>query len=375
MKLTTHSPELLTTSPTILGSTTPGFDQNYRNTQFLTITTLSKFSRCPRAYFYSQGCGLRTEEHIALKYGEALHAAFPYAHLQDIDRAIAAFQTIWEDQEGDEKRNSTNAILVLHNYMASHAGRKSIFTLQPPPKGIPEIDGPVSPWEIPYVLDIGLPVPLMGRVDGLCRHRDTGELWALEYKTTSEMSSRFFGGFVIHPQVIGYTLALRSYGLDVKGAIVEGILSSKTRQDESSQPFPVSDTMVSDFLTWIRYTGSMLLKCEELKTFPKDVSACTTYPQHGAPGYQCDFLSACTVPNWTIFRDHYNVDFHIPFKLKDQQDGDAEHREPTEPTTSSSIPIPIPTSIPNQPIGPRTLPKPDPRFIRIGTPKNLRGTE
>jgi len=64
-----------------------------------------------------------------------------------------------------------------------------------------KIEDSVSDMEVPFALDIGLAVPLVGRVDCLGLHRDTREPWGIEWKTTSELSTRFLEGFTFNPQV------------------------------------------------------------------------------------------------------------------------------------------------------------------------------
>lgn len=289
------------------------FSINARPLRYLSITLLSHFARCPRKFFYETLVGLSSTEHIALKFGEAIHAGLPYAFLGDLVSAMKGFDSVWRDREGDDKRNRENAIAMFLHHLESHANGRSLYTLETPPSGLHQVSDVVNEYEVPFALDIGLSIPLFGRVDGLVRHRDTHELWGLEYKTTSELSARFPSQFTFNSQVVGYTTALRAYGLDVAGVMVEGILVPKvlktkeTKQASLCTPFHVTPDMCSDFLSWARYYGSLILACIESREFPKDLSACTSYPQFGTPGYECDFLPLCLAPDddWVSRKSMY----------------------------------------------------------------------
>jgi hypothetical protein len=152
-----------------------------------------------------------------------------------------------------------------------------------------------SPWEIPFALDIGLELPLVGYVDGLVKHRNTGELWALEWKTTSEDSARFLDGFRMNPQAVGYALALKMMGVEVQGTIVESLLVSKVKSATLANPIVVGDQLMEEFVKWARWKGEQLLASVKTGYFPKDLSHCNTYPCFGMAGFTCDHQPLCLV--------------------------------------------------------------------------------
>lgn len=297
----------------------------YRKIPAISVSILTAFSRCPRKFFYSFGVSLSKEEHIALKFGEAIHAALPSAYFGDLETAMQNFHKVWGvDRPCDEKRNPENALLILDDYMMSHSKGRSIYKIVEPPGGVLRLSEKVSDYEIPFALDIGLPIPLIGRVDCLAQHRDTGDYWVLEWKTSSEMSTRFFEGFTFNPQVCAYTLALRSYGVPVKGAIVEGLKVSSAKKDAQetlSQPVFCSDSQIEDFIIWAKYRGLQILECEESQQFPKDLSACAPYSQFGMPGYQCEYLPMCLTKDWTILREMYQHKEYPTFSIFAEQLG------------------------------------------------------
>ena len=214
---------------------------------------------------------------------------------------------------------------MLEDYKASHADNRSIYRLLKPPSNALSIDDSVNDYEIAFAIDIGLDVPLVGRVDGLVEHRDTKDLWALEWKTTSELSSRFLDGFSLNPQIIGYSLALNTYNLDVKGTIIEGIRVSKTNCETLCRPIFVQDHHFSMFKKWAQFHGAMLLQMEKSddesgESFVQNISACTPYPQFGSPGYQCHFTTLCNLPQWADAKGLYKVEEDKPFLLSERKE-------------------------------------------------------
>jgi len=297
----------------------------YHKRTHLSISSLCAFARCPRMFFYSSGCGLSNGDHPALAFGSGIHAALPHAFHGDLSKASQAFVKCFGDTPMDEKRNPLSATAILEDYKTSHENSRSIYVLRQPPSNAIRLDDQVSDWEVPFALDIGLDVPLVGRIDALCTHRDTGEPWCLEWKTTSELSTRFLDGFTINPQVYGYALAARSYGINVRGTIVEGIRvaaplkKSKVQHVETlAQPIFISQHHLDDFLTWARWIGSQILECEKREEFPKDISACVPYPQFGQAGYQCKYQNLCLVQDWTSIASMFEVREPRPFKISEE---------------------------------------------------------
>jgi hypothetical protein len=292
-------------------SQTPGLE-HYKKRQWLSISSLVSFSRCPRQYFYGSGCRLESPDPApALQFGAALHRAIPQLMSGEpattLSRAIEAFDHEWDGSLDDDKRNRASAIRMLMSFAGTHPRDRGLYELLPPPTGpwVIKVPDRVSDWEIPFAVDIGLDVPLVGRIDGWGRNRDTGELWAIEYKTTSELSTRFLESFNLNPQSIGYPAILRLSGLPVRGCIIEGLLVSKTRNESLCKPVYVEDHHIQDFIQWARWTGAQILECERRGYFPKDLSACNPYSQHGSPGFTCRYDSLCLPSDWTTLKDFY----------------------------------------------------------------------
>lgn len=287
-----------------------GFE-HYSERKFLNVSTLTATARCPRKAFYSSGCGFDTPtDKPALKFGEAIHRAIPELMVGGVEtqltRGLTAFDKVWNPLISDDKRNRENALSIMVDFQQSHKGQNGLYTLVHP-RELPNIGGSrleisgddsVSEYEIVFVIDIGLRVPLVGRVDAIGRLRDTGELVAIEYKTTSSLYE-YFQAYELSPQVLLYNAGLQVSGLKISRCIVEALLVSKTKTETVAQPFHIFPHHVEECLNWARYVGGLFLDCEDRKDFPKFFSGCHPYSMFGSRGYTCDYLQLCKPKDWT----------------------------------------------------------------------------
>jgi hypothetical protein len=169
---------------------------------------------------------------------------------------------------------------------------------------------------------------------GLARHRDSKELWGLEYKTASESSARLLKAFDWNPQLLCYTLALR-VGLteQIQGMMVETLKVSKTSCETMLKPVYVLSTELDEFVKWLSFQCQLILMHEKVKDFPKQRTGCTSYPMFGMPGFMCDFEAACSGPDWTVFKSLYKVgQGHLPFDLGEIEKLTAADAKPVEVT-------------------------------------------
>lgn len=283
-----------------------GYDK-YRGVNWLSPSSIVSFTRCPRKFFYEK-CGLRSREPApALKFGEAIHAALPLAITEGLEQAFVAFEKIWEKSLEDEKRSSFRAYEMLKDFRATHSGDRSIYSLVPPPAGIIHPSESISNWEVSFGIDVGLAWPLVGRIDALCRHRDTGHLWGLEWKTSSEVSARLFENFRLSPQILSYCLVLRTLDVQIDGVMVEALRVSKTNTETSLQPIYLTDTVLTSFVKWLDYIGKQIQACEQAQNFPCQFTGCYPYAQFGTPGYACPFVNLCELEDWTELSDAFAV--------------------------------------------------------------------
>lgn len=284
---------------------------SYHKREYLSPSTLTSFSRCPRRYFY-QKFGLGPfEESPALSYGTAMHKAIPPASRGDFDEAWKAFDSVWDEALANDTRNVENAHRSLKHYCHEHTGDKSLFNFLPPPKGNIEVVEEVSDSEVPFAIDIGLDIPLVGRIDGLVEHRDTKRPWGYEFKTTGRLGANFFDSFEMNVQVLTYALVLSTLTSEhIEGVMVEAMLCAKNKVENLIHPVYIQDHHIKDIVIWLRHTGEMLLAMEaryldEGIDFLKDFTGCTAYTNFFIPSWRCEFADLCRVPKWEYAKSMY----------------------------------------------------------------------
>lgn len=288
----------------------------YKNRKYLSVSTLLDFKRCPRRFFYRK-LGLTSRvEPTALIYGSAMHKAVPVAVTQGLEPAVKAFISVWGKTTPTDVMNVEKAIASIRHFIFTHEGGKSIYEFLPPPSGTLAVDDLVSDYEIPWVLDIGLSIPLVGRIDAWVKHRDTNEKWGWEFKTVGRsIGSYFFESFEMNIQNLTYSLALRTMtGETVEGMMIEAMLKHKTKVDNMIHLEPVADHHLEDVLHWLQRTGSELLHCEHrLEEYPpeevfiKDFSGCSAYPLFYMQSWRCEYSDLCRVADWHTMEDLYDV--------------------------------------------------------------------
>lgn len=218
---------------------------------------------------------------------------------EDVDVAFTDFLSVWDEEQADEKNNSQRAYHSLNHYIHTHKGNKSLFKLLPPPPSNVKTDEKTSDYEITFGIDVGLPIPIAGRIDGHCLHRDSKELWGYEFKTTSRLTPYFFDAFELHPQLLTYALVLETMTGDTyKGIMVEGMLKHKDKVDNQVRPIFIQKHHLVAIRDWLRWNGEILLACEEKEQFPQNFAGCSAYPHYAIPSWRCEFSDLCRIPNW-----------------------------------------------------------------------------
>lgn len=305
----------------------------YKTREFVTITQLATFSRCPRKDFYANGVGLRRipvdgeSGSQALFFGTCIHKAIGayFSSGYSFAKAIEAFRLAWGDTIGDERRNSETARMMMASFASEHPKGGGLYEPLPPPSTAIKVadEDKISDWEVPFAIDVGIvhpetkkSIPLLGRIDGLCRSRMTGEVMENEYKTSYEVSDRIFSGFKRNPQIVGYTLAGRTGGYpSIRGSYVEILRSSNRQWETQIRPFDVADFELERFVNWARVMGQAVLDCEVKGNWPQWLTGCHPYSMFGIPGYICEYDPLCSVEDWSTMKNFYNVDYHVPFVL------------------------------------------------------------
>lgn len=293
------------------------FDINY-----IDPSGISKFNRCPAAYMFSRLLGLQNQNRttLAMDYGTDFHEAVPYCYDKNtLDTAIEIFKNKWEkrDHPFDKKRNIQCAKNSLMEFTNSHDGAMC-------PYEVIKFDiaattsVTISKNEIPFLTDIGGLLPLAGRIDAPVKWKSDSSIFALDYKTSGEVSPRILANFENCPQALAYTLALSHItGKEVKGLIIELIrVSEKNTQSLMHMVF-VQEHQIISFIRFANNTAKRILECNEKQEWPRHCSGCAPYAMFGSPGYPCDYMMICNSPDPEAMYKFYNKHepFH-PFDIK-----------------------------------------------------------
>jgi len=297
-----------------------GFE-HYKSKEHISPSSLSVFTRCPRKYFYQNGCRLQPPtSSTAMLFGEAMHYALPHAHKGEIDKAFSAFNSIWKDNAGDNIRNSARAMLLIENFANAHSKNRSIYIPELPPKSNVKVTDCRSAYELAFAIDIGEDIPFVGRIDCVARHRDTGKLVAVEYKTASRLGNTYLESFRRNPQVIGYALALEALaGESVDTVYVEVLPTQKTQTQPIVIPINFLYNSYEPFIQSIKYYVQQIKQCEEMQNFPQNICACNSYSSYGMAGYNCPYVELCELKDWTLAKDDYIVNDYNPFIIEDSK--------------------------------------------------------
>ncbi len=273
------------------------------NISYIDASGLSTFNRCPAKYLFERLIGLAPigKTDIAPDFGTCMHRALPLAY-NDLEGAIKEFCDAWSSYDygsTDEKRNAYRAMMMLRNFHAERSPAKCPYEILQFPDIVEATQEKISQYEIPFAIDIGAAVPACGRIDLPIKWKSTEHIFACDYKTTQEISPRFFKCFANSAQAILYTIALnRLTGKDVKGMVIEAIRVSKTNTETQAGFLFINNVQIEWFLDYARNAVESMLYYNKEKCWPKNLCACSGYSMYGHPTSTCEFMNICTNTNW-----------------------------------------------------------------------------
>ena len=282
--------------------------EHYTPKKWISVSAINNFCRCPRYYFYCQGCSLDTRLVSApMTFGSCIHKALPFAFKGEITNAMAAFCSDWSEDLQDDKRNVMRAKAMFENFYETHKEGRSIYIPMEPPKNRAEAVEHNGEFEVPFAVDVELDIPLVGLVDCLAKHRDTGATCVVEFKTSSQLGGMFLQSFQLSPQALIYALAMKLLtGEDIETVFIEGLLVAKVSCNTMVIPLFIKDFYVPEILKHVQNTYAKIKRCENEENFPKNFSGCNSYAMFGSPGYNCPYLPFCaTTDKWTDLLDMY----------------------------------------------------------------------
>lgn len=296
------------------------FDINY-----IDASCLSCFVRCPAKYLFERLMGLRQPDapSIAPDYGTDMHRALPFCYegSDDCHPAVTEFQRAWDARdygEDDEKRSTLHAAASITDFAMKHAPDVCPYKILKYPISVKTYDV-VSPNEVPFLIDIGGPLPAAGRIDAAVRWNADGSLWALDYKTSREISARYFKNFESSPQACFYTLALSQIANErATGLIIEAIRVSKSNVENQLNFTFIQDCEIESLIRLANRKATEMLELNKMKIWPKQLTSCGPYSMfEGQPGRMCQYHSICTDPDWESAAKYYckTKPFH-PFHIR-----------------------------------------------------------
>ena len=280
--------------------------------EYIDCSMLCSIMRCPAKTFFSRILGLKHPDgvKIHLDYGTDMHAALPhcYAGLDHLDDACDAFNRGWVNRRHgneDTKRNIGRARESLKNFIETHTHTNCQYEILPISKEIaaPNADR-ISDNEVPFAVDIGGPLPFLGRIDLPVKWKSTEMEWTLDYKTAAEVSQRYFHNFYRAPQCVGYTLAMTTLtGKDIKGMIIEAIRVSGAKDrskavENQLHHVWVSHQQMEEFMEMANAAARYMLSCNMKKEWPKRSTGCGPYAMFGQPGFYCEYSDLCDAADW-----------------------------------------------------------------------------
>lgn len=285
---------------------------------------LNKFNRCPFSYYLSRLEGYRDPKRntIALDYGTCMHSALPHCFDGDTENAKEIFSNNWQDfgHEGqDDARNLDRAFASLDAFAAVHNSLMCSYEIVEFES--PDIvhKGNIDKGEVPYLVNINGSLPLGGRIDMVVRTKGSGQLWCLDFKTSAEISTRFWNGFHASTQGLSYTLALSILSDETcTGLIVEAIRTSKVNAESCAGFNFIQSHQLERFIEFANRTSEEIVKCNEEQNWPQKCSGCATYSMFGQPGYYCDYKKVCDGVDWKATLKYMSKEepFH-PFDMKE----------------------------------------------------------
>lgn len=280
-------------------------------------STLSSFQTCRKKYYFEHVRHLKPKlKGAALEFGGALHLALDAYYGNDDKEASLilakkAFSDNWKDREGDEIRTVENGIKMLEHYALKykHEPYKVI--------GKPETG---------FVFFIG-DILFGGRID-LPVEWD-GNLWIMEHKTTTRLSSSYFSQYELDKQVTGYIIAAEEYfQRKVYGCIVNVLepwkevirKSVKTKQPEdhfARSPITRSIMLKDRFKLNVQRIVRDIKWCEEndeyMEAEKKEV--CHYYNR------PCPYLQLCKYgEDERVINNDFIVEPWEPFKVVESEE-------------------------------------------------------
>ena len=238
---------------------------------------------------------------IALDYGTVMHAVLPHMYDGDVTKPFEVFKALWERYpygESQQKRNTSLNQRRIVDFVRLHTKESRTYEIEHFEFSSPTTDL-ISKNEIPFLIDVGAEHLLAGRIDSAVRLHATNSRWAYDFKTSSEISDRYYGNFWNAPQPITYTIALSQIiGQPVDGLILEAMRISKTKIETQYRQIDVSAINIRQFLQETKLNCARIAAANETGIWRQNNALCSPYSSFGCPGFTCPYKMICDADDW-----------------------------------------------------------------------------
>lgn len=254
---------------------------------------LAMHQTCPRKFFYRiLNHWVPPRKSAALGFGAVIHEGLAtWYRTHDSSAAIDAIHSAWpENHPSEDYRSLTKALHVMAEYIRAY-----------PEENFSILGFPSSPMvEIPFCLpltyadgtqvytDQGTDIEYGGIFDGLIEF--SGEVYALEHKSTSQLGDYYFDQFKPNNQVTGYVWGgAKLSGHRVTGALINAIGIYKASATKFRRQ--VTTRSESEIAEWVENVRSVASEIEWHLTrdhYPMRTVSCTMYGR-------CEFHDVCTL--------------------------------------------------------------------------------
>lgn len=279
--------------------------------KFIDASRLSTISRCETKFVFQclYGFVLPDSQSLILDYGTIMHRVLPYMYSGETKEALDVFNSLWIKfgyGEEDEKRNTALSIVRIMDFVNNHTPKNCPYEILKFDFSSPsEL---ISENEIPFLIDIGAVYPFCGRIDAGIRHKVLNAKFAYDFKTSAEISPRYFDGFWFSNQAVGYTLALSQLsGEKIEGIVYEAMRVSKTNIENQIGFCYVSDVNIRKFIEEVQLTCARIEAANDAKVWRQSNSSCSSYAGFGFPCRICEYKTLCDSPNWEDAVKFYHV--------------------------------------------------------------------
>ena len=263
-------------------------------------TKLQTYMQCERQFFYRHIFGwTKDRDNIDLVFGSAWHKAMEVLlKTGDMTGAIGAFRKEWkaeldeELQDGSKNKNLQRGFIMLGHYETFYA----------------EDNFELLDTEIRFEHNLAEKYYINGHIDALVVDKNTGELLALEHKTTGKwLSGAYLNQFKQSMQVLTYYFAAREVlehmGYDRIDAIVLNMACTSARNvDKMFLRIKLRFDSV-DYLDWL---NSIIGVMESIKNDVRKLHSELKVPKRDRPKImsafqkrtvwcdRCPYVGVCT---------------------------------------------------------------------------------